>query len=40
MSLLLDGKPLTGWQTFPLQMDDASKLQDWTIAKVEDPAFH
>ena len=38
--MLLDGKPLTGWQTFPLPMDDPSKLTGWTTAKVDGPAFH
>ncbi|WP_068833389.1 glycoside hydrolase family 35 protein [Xanthomonas graminis] len=38
--VLLDGKPLTGWQTFSLPMDDPSKLTGWTTAKVEGPAFH
>ncbi|WP_254460806.1 glycoside hydrolase family 35 protein [Xanthomonas sacchari] len=38
--VLLDGKPLTGWQTFPLPMDDLSKLTGWTTAKIDGPAFH
>ena len=38
--VLLDGKPLTGWQTFALPMDDPSKLTGWTTAKIDGPAFH
>ncbi|WP_045770374.1 glycoside hydrolase family 35 protein [Xanthomonas albilineans] len=38
--VLLDGKSLSGWQTFPLPMDDASTLHGWTSAKVDGPAFH
>jgi beta-galactosidase len=38
--VLLDGKPLTRWQTFSLPMDDPSKLTGWTTAKVDGPAFH
>lgn len=38
--VFLDGQPLKGWQAFPLPMDDPDRIQGWTTATLEGPAFH
>ena len=36
----LDGKPLTGWQVYPLPMDSPSAIHGWSANPIPGPAFH
>jgi beta-galactosidase len=37
---LLDGKPLHGWQVYPLPMSSPETIHGWTTQAVDGPAFH